>query len=137
MKKTALLVIWIVLWGVFSLPTRFTTHPRLRRLDVFRLAKHPDQLLTKRRALDAGLNLVFYIPGGVLVGASMSSPAAAAISMAAFSGVAEGSQLFSRGRFPAVSDFVLNTTGGVLGVWLARKRRRAPGGQRPVSAWGA
>ena len=120
-------MIWIALWGIFSLPTRFTAHPRLRRIDVFRLAKHPDELLTKRRVLDAGLNLVFYIPGGALVGASLRSPVAAAVSMAAFSGVAEGSQLFSRGRFPSVTDFVLNTAGGVLGVWLARMGRRRAG----------
>lgn len=81
------------------------------------------------RLRDVLLNVLFYVPFGYFLAArhAASSRAKVVVSAAALafalSAVTEISQVFSHGRFPAVTDVVTNTAGAIIGAWLANTRR--------------
>ena len=87
-----------------------------------------------RHPTDAILNLLGYIPLGVVLGRAVGHRltrwrvlAALAASIAVFSATMEFLQFAVLPRYPSTTDLVLNTLGGALGLLLARYGRlRAP-----------
>lgn len=81
------------------------------------------------RLRDVLLNILFYVPFGYFVTARRAASTRANVVLAAaglafgLSAITELSQVFSHGRFPAMTDVVTNTTGAVIGAWLASRRR--------------
>ncbi len=67
---------------------------------------------------DAILNVVLFVPLGLLLG-RMWSPGKVALVGLLVSGVVEGVQASVPGRFSGVADLVWNTTGAGLGAWMA------------------
>ena len=76
------------------------------------------------------LNVLAFVPFGVL-GAGFGWPAwQVALSAAGISGGTELLQLFSSRRYPSVTDLLMNTAGAALGAGILAARRRtvpAPG----------
>jgi glycopeptide antibiotics resistance protein len=116
------LVVWFVAWAWFGLP--WTGATRHAHWENVRFSTY----LTPRTVLDAALNIVFYVPFGVLAVAAGLRGALALACGAALSATTELTQVFSHSRVPSAIDFVLNSAGSLLGALLhARLVRRAPG----------
>jgi glycopeptide antibiotics resistance protein len=114
------LVVWFVAWAWFGLP--WTGATRHAHWDNVRFSMY----LTPRTVLDAALNVVFYVPFGVLAVAAGVRGAFALACGAALSATTELTQVFSHTRVPSAIDFVLNSAGSLLGALLhARLVRRA------------
>jgi VanZ family protein len=75
-------------------------------------------------APDAILNIVGYLPLGVVL--ASQSAARVAIAAAAIAGLAETSQLFMMHRESSVVDVVCNVLGATFGALLVPRRRRTP-----------
>jgi len=81
------------------------------------------------RLRDVVLNVLFYAPIGYFLAARRASTRRNVVVTAAVVGFAlsvatELSQVFSHGRFPAMTDVVSNLTGAVIGAWVGRVRAR-------------
>lgn len=76
--------------------------------------------------MSQALNVVAFVPCGALA-VALGLPATTAIGVGAgISMTTEVLQLFSRRRYPSVTDLILNTAGTALGALaLARQARRA------------
>ena len=81
--------------------------------------------LTPRTILDAGLNVVFYVPFGVLAVAAGLRAAVALTCGAALSAATELTQVFSHSRVPSAADLVLNSAGSLIGILFHGVMRRA------------
>lgn len=114
-------VLWLVAWALVGVPWRsFSAQPSLARV---RVAPFADGSLRSQ-----ALNVVAFVPWGVIAIGLGSSTSGAILSGAMVSGLTELSQLFSTRRYPSATDFFLNTAGTATGAltWtLLRRRRRA------------
>ena len=82
------------------------------------------------RPRDLALNLVLYAPIGYYIGAARPHAARRVLVAAIFGGVlsclTEFSQIYSHGRFPSMTDVVMNMAGAVLGALASGMRRDHP-----------
>ena len=106
------LAIWLLLWARIGLPWRsFQWTPSFRRVELI-----PFQVGSPRTYV---LNLLAFVPFGI-IGTRLGWHPSSVIGVAAgVSALTELSQLFSRGRYPSITDVILNTAGALLGVVLA------------------
>jgi hypothetical protein len=111
--------IWLLGWAAFGLPWGgLRPRPRLSKVQLVPFYH--------TRPADNVVNLLYYIPMGV-IGVALGCRAAAVAGTAVLlSGSTEFAQLFSRvERFPSTTDLILNTTGALVGIALAETARRA------------
>lgn len=110
----AAVVLWLLGWAVFGLPwTGFPTSPRASRVNLI-----PFRRSTYRRR-DLVLNFVYYVPLGI-IGAWLGWGSGAILAAAtALSGGTELIQIFSRDRYPSVTDVILNVCGATAGLVFA------------------
>jgi VanZ family protein len=101
---------------------------------VSRRRRRPVNLVPFRtgsyRRSDLVMNFAYYVPMGVL-GESFRWPGRTTIVAAALlSALTEVIQVFSRDRYPSVTDVILNTAGAMAGVALIKilrsRRGRSP-----------
>ena len=89
------------------------------------------------RALDITLNILGYVPLGVVLSARWPAPAVI-LTAASVSAVAETSQLFAANRYPSPFDFLFNVAGAGFGLLLASlwsiNLAEVPLGRRPAIA---
>ena len=121
------LVGWFVLWAGISLPwgtVQWT--PSFRHVELI-----PFQGGSPRGFV---LNLLVFVPLGILGIRLGWHPRTVMLLAAAVSALTEFSQLFSRGRYPSITDLILNVSGALVGVAIAiglqrtgRQRARASG----------
>lgn len=79
-------------------------------------------------ARDVVVNVALYLPFGLFAGGARPGARHAGLVVAAavvLSAATELTQVYSHGRFPAVTDVGLNAAGAWLGLALARRRARA------------
>jgi len=79
-------------------------------------------------ARDVVVNVALYVPFGLFAGGARPGARHAGLVVAAavaLSAATELTQVYSHGRFPAVTDVALNAAGAGLGLWLGRRRGRA------------
>ena len=103
---------WWSVWALLTLPWRgLESAPQWQRVEwlPFSFA----------RPRDWALNLLFFVPFGVLGAAVGWRSRHVVVSGALVALVAEALQLFSRYRFPATTDVVLDIMGVTLGVAVA------------------
>jgi VanZ family protein len=109
-------IVWLAGWAVFSVPwSSFTTRPHIDQINLipFRKARPADQIR----------NFAYYLPAGAIgIGLGLS-PVTAVAAATGLSGLAELSQIFSRGRYPSATDLMLNTAGALVGAGLALAAR--------------
>ena len=109
-------VAWLVGWAVFSVPwSSFTTHPQVEQVNLipFHKARRADQLR----------NFLYYLPAGAIgIGLGLG-PVSTVAGATMLSAAAEGSQVFSRQRFPSTTDLMLNTAGALVGAGIAMAAR--------------
>jgi len=120
------LAIWLFLWARIGLPWRsFQWTPSFRRVELI-----PFQVGSPRTYV---LNVLAFVPFGIIGTRLGWQPSRVIVVAAAVSALTELSQLFSPGRFPSITDVILNTSGALLGVAFAVAVRNvvtAPGGRR-------
>jgi VanZ family protein len=108
-------------------PWQFVPHPGFRALTWV-------PLVTRRTILDAGLNLVFYIPLGAAAFLSLRRGAFAFVAAVAFgtlvSFTVEWTQLSIPTRFGNLTDLFCNSVGTLLGAALAFVATSPPVGLR-------
>lgn len=109
--RVALLIVWALAWAGFGIPwTGMTNHTHW---GVIRWSLIP----SSRSIDDAILNLLFYIPLGMLGRTFRRAGVIIAIGIAC-SLTTELIQVFSHTRTPALLDIVVNTGGTIVGVAL-------------------
>lgn len=101
--------LWLVGWAVFGMPwTGFSAEPRQVNLVPFRRSAY--------RRRDLPLNFAYYMPLGIFgLGLGWSAPVVLAMATA-LSGLTEAVQVFSRDRYPSVTDVILNVGGAAAGI---------------------
>jgi len=123
----------VLLYGTL-IPFSFTWHPGREQVNSRRRAEWvPFTRPSPVRARDTALNLVMFIPFGVLLTLALNAGRGRVLASVARSGllgfllslVIEATQYFIPARFPSSSDLVLNTLGAALGAlvtaaWLKR-----------------
>jgi glycopeptide antibiotics resistance protein len=103
---------WWSVWALLTLPWRgLESTPQWQRMEWLPFSFS--------RPRDWALNLLFFVPFGVLGAAVGWSSRRVVASGAVVALVAEAVQLFSRYRFPATTDLVLDVMGVALGVAAA------------------
>ena len=81
------------------------------------------------------LNVLAYVPLGIIGSGLGWSAGVVALTGASASGITETLQLFSTRRYPSATDFLLNSAGTLIGIALAGGRRTAAGtARRPDEA---
>ena len=112
---------WLVAWAGFGMPwTGMTNHTHWDNVRLT-LSLSPGALR------DAMLNLLFYVPFGVLVCNLGGSYRRALSYGAALSVFTEFVQVFSHTRTPALTDVVMNVAGAATGAYLALRSGLARG----------
>lgn len=114
---------WLLAWSVVGLPWRSFTWPP---------SAHNVRLvpLQDGRPVSHLLNVLAFVPWGVLGGGLGWPVRRVALSAAGISAGTEFLQLFSSRRYPSVTDLLMNTAGAALGAGILAARRRtvpAPG----------
>jgi glycopeptide antibiotics resistance protein len=113
-------LLWWVIWTAIALPwSGIDAEPHWERVTWL-----PWQLLRTR---DAVLNLLFFVPFGVLAKAQGWRGASTVALAASVALATETAQLFAPDRFPSALDIVMNVAGafaGVAGVWLINRAKR-------------
>jgi VanZ family protein len=106
------LVLWVVLWAYVATPWRsFQPRPSLENVQLVPFADGSVR--------GNVLNALAFVPLGV-IGSSLGwSAGIVALTGASASGMTETLQLFSTRRYPSATDFLLNTTGTLIGIMLA------------------
>lgn len=80
------------------------------------------------RFRDIWLNVLFYVPVGCFYATARQAsesrlmPVDAVLFGLVLSLVTETTQIFSHGRFPAMTDVLTNTTGAAVGAFIAARR---------------
>lgn len=106
---------WLMAWAFVGLPWRsFTAEPSLQRVQIV-----PFRDGSARTHV---LNVVAFVPWGAVGWGLGWSATRVVLSGAAVSTGTELLQLFSRRRYPSVSDVLLNTLGTAAGVLIASPR---------------
>lgn len=118
------LLVWMLIVAGGVVPwASWTDHAHLDRIEWLPFTRDV-------RFRDIWLNVLFYVPvGSFYSAADARGPRSRGLLGAAVCGltlsvVTETTQIFSHGRFPAMTDVLTNTTGAFLGAWLARAWRR-------------
>jgi glycopeptide antibiotics resistance protein len=118
------LLVWTLIVAGGVVPwSNWSVHPHLDHVEWIPFSRNT-------RIRDIVLNVLFYLPVGYFhVSARTVSPGMRRVLEAGLIGlglsvVTEASQIFSHGRFPAATDVLTNTTGAMIGGWLARSRGR-------------
>lgn len=118
-NRRAALFLWLYLAAILYLslyPWRFVSHPGFKALIWV-------PLVTRRTILDAGLNVVFYVPLGAAAFLSLRRGAVAFMAALAFgtlvSFTVEWTQLSIPTRFGNLTDLLCNSLGTLLGVVIA------------------
>lgn len=110
---------WLAGWAFFGLPwTGFTGRPQRRRMIFI-----PFRQYAYRRR-DLALNVLYYIPMGMIGMALGWTPVSTLIVAAGLSGGTELLQIFSIDRYPSATDVTLNVAGaafGIAGMMLVRR----------------
>ena len=106
------LVLWVVLWAYVATPWRsFQPRPSLENVQLVPFADGSVR--------GNVLNVLAFVPLGI-IGSSLGwSAGVVALTGASASGITETLQLFSTRRYPSATDFLLNTTGALIGIALA------------------
>ena len=75
------------------------------------------------------MNFAYYVPLGLMGELTGWSNRATLVTAAGLSALTEVIQVFSRDRYPSVTDVILNTAGAMAGIALVRivRRSRNPG----------
>lgn len=103
------LAIWLFLWARIGLPWRsFQWTPSFRSVELI-----PFQVGSLRTYV---LNVLAFVPFGIIGTRLGWHPRSVIVAGAGVSALTELSQLFSRARFPSITDVILNTSGALLGV---------------------
>jgi glycopeptide antibiotics resistance protein len=103
------LAIWLFLWARIGLPWRsFQWTPSFQRVELI-----PFQFGSPRTYV---LNLLAFVPLGIISTRLGWHPRTVILVAAGVSVLTELLQLFSRGRYPSITDVILNTSGALLGV---------------------
>jgi hypothetical protein len=105
---------WLAGWAAFGLPWGSVSLSKRRRpiLAPFRRGSY--------KRSDLVLNFVYYVPVG-LFGELRGQSWVTTVGIAAgLSALTETIQMFSRNRYPSVSDLILNTLGAIAGFTLAK-----------------
>ena len=109
-------VAWLVGWAAFSVPwSSFTSRPEVGQVDLIPF--------NKARRADQVLNFLYYVPAGALGIGLGFGPVATLAGATGLSAAAEATQIFSRRRFPAATDLMLNSAGALVGAGLAMAAR--------------
>ena len=116
-----LAIVWIALWGTFSIPwTTATSTPHWERV-------RPPRIRAQSRVrADHVLNVLFYVPVvpiGSRLGRRVTPLVVAGVMLSV---TAETMQLFSAERDPDGNDLLANTAGTIIGaavVLLWRRRQ--------------
>jgi len=110
------LVGWFLLWARIALPWQsFQSAPSFRRVELV-----PFQVGSPRTFV---LNLLVFVPLGFLGMRLGWRPRTVILLASAVSALTEVSQLFSRGRYPSITDLILNMSGALIGVAIALRVR--------------
>ena len=120
---------WWSVWALLTLPWRgLESAPQWQRVEwlPFSFA----------RPRDWALNLLFFVPFGVMGVAAGWRSRRVVVLGALVALVAEAVQLFSRYRFPATTDVVLDVMGVALGVVVAGVLRNGRDGSREIARSG-
>ena len=114
-QRHIVLGVWLLAWAYFGLPwSGLAAAPRFDHI-WWGLAIAPG----RRAMTDVLLNVVFYVPFGILAGRFATWPVALAAA-AGLSLTTEVAQLYSTTRFPALMDLLFNTLGAAIGIASAR-----------------
>lgn len=113
-------VAWLAGWAFFGMPwTGFVARPQRRRMIFI-----PFRQYSYRRR-DLALNVLYYIPMG-MIGMAFGWTAASTLLVAAgLSGGTELVQIFSTDRYPSATDVTLNVAGAAFGIAAVMLVRRA------------
>ncbi len=111
---------WLIAWSFVGLPWRsFTWRPSLENVRLVPLEDgRPGSHL---------LNVLAFLPWGMLSAGLGWSASRVTMSAAAISAVTEFLQLFSSRRYPSVTDLLMNTAGAALGAGILATRPRTSG----------
>lgn len=110
-------VVWLSGWALVGFP--WASVSRSPSFENVRLIPFKDG-----RPVSHALNVLAFVPCGMLgVGLGLSAGAAVATG-AGISAFTEILQLFSQGRYPSVTDLLMNTAGAALGAAIASRWRR-------------
>ena len=121
------LAFWYAAWCYVAVPWRsFRPRPSFRNVELL-----PFAIGSLRGQL---LNVLLFVPLGVIGIRLGWSPKTVALIGIATSVLTELLQLFSTRRYPSTTDVILNTTGVLIGIALARTwNRLAPATAREGS----
>jgi glycopeptide antibiotics resistance protein len=112
---TAVIVLVVVPWGGAYQP-----HPHWTRVVWIPFSTPPP--LT---AWDVVVNLLLYVPFGYLFARVRPAWTWPVVSAAVLLSVAtEFAQVYSHGRFPSITDVILNTAGAIAGLAVGRRSVR-------------
>lgn len=120
--RRGLWLLWWMAWALITLPWgALERHPHWQRVEWV-----PFQASGRRPALDAALNLAFFVPFGYLAAGSGLGAGAVLASAATVSVLTETVQVYASSRYPSATDVVVNIAGAGLGLAAATARRRRP-----------
>jgi glycopeptide antibiotics resistance protein len=106
--------LWLCGWAAFGLPWRGVSQHRRRPVNTV-----PFRAGSYRRS-DLAMNFAYYVPMGLLGEVSGWPSRATVVTAALLSALTEVLQVFSRDRYPSVTDVILNTAGALAGVTIIR-----------------
>lgn len=105
-------VVWLCIWVWIAVPWRsFQSTPSFQRVEVIPFAI--------KGARTQVLNLLAFVPLGILGVRLGWRPGTILLVAAGLSGVTEVLQLFSATRYPSTTDFILNMAGALVGMTIA------------------
>jgi len=109
-------VVWLCVWGWIGVPwNSFQATPSFRRVELIPFAITGAQTQV--------LNLLAFVPLGMLGVRLGWRPGKILLVGAGLSGITEVMQLFSTTRYPSTTDFILNMAGALVGMTIANHSR--------------
>ena len=117
-------LLWLGWWGIWALITLpwdgLEAEPQWQRVGwgLFEFSGR------RRAVLDAGLNLLIFVPFGLLGGHSKWRTGVTVGLAALVSFATEALQLFTVSRHPSTTDLLMNITGAAVGNLIVALRRR-------------
>lgn len=107
------LTAWFVCWAWIALPWRsFRLVPSFRNVELMPF--------TAGSLRSYVLNVLVFIPLGILVARLGWHPRTVVLVAAGLSAATEVAQLFSARRYPSTTDVILNTLGAAIGLLVVR-----------------
>ena len=103
------LAVWCVFWAWIAVPWRsFRPLPSFRHVELIPF--------TTGSARSHVLNVLVFVPLGILTARLGWRPRSVVLVAAGVSGTTEILQLFSTRRFPSTTDVILNVVGAIIGL---------------------